>query len=424
MKLAQPSIMKLSDGYNFMWLPGDAKGTEDWLDIDLRQIVITSGHNITAEITVMILLGERNTLEAIRFNLMSARDRRDIAVRLHELYIGIEVNDWLQVIDQVSTETIRLTRQATPSVFINEIPERETPRYQIHPIIFEGEANMLYGDGGIGKSTLAALIAVLVQDNVSALNLTPAAGNVLYLDWEGTAADFKEQVVAIRKGLGIEHGQDEQEILYMYCPGRLIDHIQDIQAVVSKHNISLIIIDSVGMATGGESDKSEAAVAYFNALRALEVTTLSIDHLSKTSDGKTPIGSIFKRNIPRAVYLIRKQQEPGESELSIGIYQTKGNRRLIRPFGYTLNFYTNGDGNTESILFNTVDLSSIPELAKGLTQKEQIKAVLLHGAIDIQTISEATGILSGSVKAVLYRHKDIFVHTGKGSWGLLSNALE
>jgi hypothetical protein len=102
---------------------------------------------------------------------------------------------------------------------------------------------------------------------------------VLYLDFEQRSVDIKEQCELIRCGLGIKPPIDGiYDILYMYLYQRLIDCVEQIREVVKTHDIKLVIIDSVGLACGGEGDDVKAVVPYFQALRSLGVTTLSLDH--------------------------------------------------------------------------------------------------------------------------------------------------
>lgn len=417
MNITQPSVVELADGYNFMWL----EGVEEWLWIDIHQIRPAPNNTLTAEITVYILLGERNIFENIRFNLMTARDRRDIAVRLHEMYLLGEVQEWLQIIDQVCTETIKRHREVEPAISLKDIPEREIPRYRLYPFIFEQEINILFGDGDTGKTILACLTATLVQDGYSVLKLTPEPGNVLYLDWETNQYQIKEAVTAIRKGLQVTLQESNPDILYMHCDQLLADMIEEIRLIVQQHDIKLMVVDSIGLAVGGDADKMESARAGFSALRSLNVTVLGIDHIAKGSDGSAPYGSVYRRNIPRSQFLVKHDQAPETYELNIALIHKKCNiAPKLKPFGLKLNFSMNGT-KLDEIHIDSVDLASNPELAKSLSLTERITSLLRQGAISVSEIAEGLeGSNENSIRTALNRAKGHFIKVNDNKWGLKS----
>lgn len=418
MKVSEVNVLEYPDSYNFMWL----EGSEECLAIDIKHIKVGFGGSITAEITVYILLGDRNTLECIRFNLQSARERRDIAQRLYELGGLIEPETWLQIIDQVSVETLKRYRQVETAISLKDIPERETPRYRLYPLVFDSEINVLFGDGDTGKTILGCIIAVLVQDAYSVLNLTPEPGNVLFLDWETSSHQIKETVTAIRKGLGIVRQANDPDILYMRCDQLLATTIEGIRTTVTENDIKLIVVDSIGLAIGGDADQMESARIGFTALRSLNITTLGIDHLSKGSDGKSPYGSVYRRNIPRNQFLVRHDQAPDVYELNLALIHKKCNiAPKIKPQGMRLNFTMNGSGVLAEIGISPLDILDNPELAASLTLTERIKGLLRRGAMKTSEIAEELDLVDseGSIRTILNRAKHTFIKV-EDKWGLTS----
>ena len=102
----------------------------------------------------------------------------------------------------------------------------------------------------------------------------------------------------------------------------MLDKIQETDA-------KLIIVDSAAPAAGGEAEKSNTAKTYHNALRELEITALTIAHVSKEAskeDGTTsPYGSIFYRNLPRNIWEIKQGETYTRTVKELGLYQTKYN---------------------------------------------------------------------------------------------------
>ena len=78
--------------------------------------------------------------------------------------------------------------------------------------------------------------------------------------------------------------------------GTLANNIEAISRIVVDNNITYVVVDSVNPALGGKSNDSDAVEDYFDALRILEVTSVSIDHANKMGEttGKYQIyGSSF-----------------------------------------------------------------------------------------------------------------------------------
>jgi len=63
----------------------------------------------------------------------------------------------------------------------------------------------------------------------------------------------------------------------------LIDAVSKVRAIVVKHNIQLVIVDSIGKARGGNPNDPEETLKLFNALRKIGAPSLIIDHMSKAS---------------------------------------------------------------------------------------------------------------------------------------------
>lgn len=359
------------------------------------------------------------------FNLVSSQSRDRLAASLTAKVKNV---DWREIIKDMTIGVLEAFRQGIPAVKISQIPERVKPRYRVEPLIFEDEANLFYGDGDTGKSIFACFMAVLIQDNLAALGLTPQAGNVLLLDYETSEQTVKEVIQAIRKGLGIKSPSgDDNDILYRFCSRALADDIEAIQAIVLDREISFIIVDSMGMACGGDIERLEFTRAYFSALRSLKITSLTIHHLAKLSDGSKPYGSVYAYTIPRSEFLLRHEQEPGESTLYIGLHHKKCNPgKKIKPFGLQVDFKNNGY-ITEEITFSLPPegLASIPALAKDLPIRERLKWSLKKGPKTLPELVEELGEREDSIRTKLnqYKGKEFTKLDGK-RWGLLAPLFE
>jgi len=183
----------------------------------------------------------------------------------------------------------------------------------------------------------------------------------------------------------------------------------------------LLIIDSIGGACGGEPESAEVVLRFFTALRSLKITPLCVDHIAKVGVSGTPFGSIYKYNASRNLWEMRKNQEPGEDFIEIGLIHRKINvGKLLPPIGYRFDFFDT------SIKVKEIKPSQIPEIAKDMPLKFQIKELLAaEGALTVGQIAEELETTQASVRVVLNRGKGKdFIKVDGLSWGILGQAEE
>ena len=134
----------------------------------------------------------------------------------------------------------------------------------------------------------------------------------------------------------VEHTPD---IYYRFCSLPLADEIDEIQTIVAEHDIDVIVVDSMGAASGSGSEESAwhaVALRYFRALRSLRKTSLSIHHINKEG---TLFGSVYNFNYARNLWEAKKAQAEGENTMAIGLFHRKANSSaLMKPLGIAANF--------------------------------------------------------------------------------------
>jgi len=398
-----------------------AKGGIYQLEFEAERVAIRvdklyqKGDALTGEIRVLNKLpGEPVLLHQARFNLVSTRSRRDLA---QHLFSRLELTDWNGIIEVVCMHVLAIHRQGNPVIDVGDAPIKPQ-RYRLSPWLLENETNLIYGAGGTGKSYVGCLIGVLVQSGQKHCDLTPVQGNVLYLDYETSEAEINQRVQLIRNGMVLP----SCTLAYRFCSQALAHEIDIIRRTVMEHKISLVIVDSVGSACGGEPESAEVVLRYFMALRSLEITTLSIDHVTKHGDGKAPFGSIYKYNSARSIYELRSSQDPELPQLDIGLYHRKCNMgKLQYPFGLSLAFQT--ENNRPNVTFDKIDVVDVPELSIGIPLHDRISEVLKYGAMTTQEIAQEVGATENTIRSILSRYNKkrfIKVNHQLGKWGLLA----
>jgi hypothetical protein len=258
------------------------------------------------------------------------------------------------------------------------------------------------------------------------------AGNVLYLDWESCKEDHQRRVWAIKQGLvreGIAVSPDET-FAYQFEKGPLVDDIYYIQRLVTENNIEFMVIDSHMAAQGYGPDQAQVASQFYNTLRSLNCTTLTIDHVDKASWrglGETvgPYGSVVKFNRSRAQFELIKQQGTGEDFVELALKHTKNNEgRLLPPIGIRIDFTNNENDELECVSVSQCDIKNNAELSK-ITQslKQRLIDLLENQPMAVRELHEALGSPESHIRTELNRKakKQIFVKNEDDTWGLITN---
>jgi len=369
---------------------------------------------VTAEVTWR--KADQGHILMTQLNLLSSQTRRQISKELEEIH---PIGQWEVLIEQLCVKTIELFRQGEPIVFLDTNREIHSPEYLIYPLIYRNQPNLIFGEGGTGKSYLALALALLCQAGYTEpldLNLRLKKANVFYLDYETTEEETTRRLKLLARGFAIP----EASIMYRECRLPLVEDIGQIEELVLEHKPDFIIIDSLGVAAAQNLSEAQTATAFYAALRRIKATVLLISHMAKEPETKkpTPFGSVYWRNIARNEWFVRRNPEAGEDILTIGLFHTKNNLgKLMKPQGFTFRF------EDDAIKVESCDVSKIGAFLENLTLKEQIREVLRHGKMTEDDIAEVLGAKKGSVHATLYDNPDIFVKLGKKEWGLKAPEL-
>lgn len=213
---------------------------------------------------------------------------------------------------------------------------------------------------------------------------------------------------------------------YRHMVRPLASDIEAIRLLVAETRAQILIIDSLGPASGGDLNATQPALDFFGALSQLRVTSLILAHTAKNSDGKTRsvYGNGFYENEARNIWEIKALQEPGDDSLEVGLFHRKplpfyGKQK---PFGYRLDF-------TDT---TTIITPQNPEVVKEFhasmgTQKQIEHYLLEEGQSTTEHIAEVLSLSEGSVQQALKRLKAKGQATclksaeGKWKWCILSN---
>ena len=230
--------------------------------------------------------------------------------------------DWEAVVEEMAFVVIEEYRQGKPDIAIADVEEADGLVWRIENIMLE-DITMFYGDGASGKSMTACFMASLLDSGYMNTdhNLVVEPGRVLYLDWETDMYEISNRVNSISNSLGI----DPQTIGIRYKPmvHSLLKEMDTVLDIIAEHNIEVVVIDSMGLAVGGDIETSEAVLDFFRGVRSLELPVLLISHKNKQG---TIFGSVYTFNSCRMVWEVQKSETPNEDgSLDIVMLHRKSN---------------------------------------------------------------------------------------------------
>lgn len=317
-------------------------------------------------------------------NLLSTRGRKEVATFCQERG-NMVARDWPAIIEELCVAVIQRFREGEPVVRLGSVDAPETPGWLLEPILLDGEATLIYGQGGIGKSYFSGLCAVLVDQGLSFGKLNPQKRNVLYLDYETGTHVAARRFNSLHNGFGLD---ESSNVFYRFSYQPLAAEIAELQKLVAENDIGLVIVDSAGPACGGEPEAAAMAIAYFTALRSLKIASLTIAHRSKGITSSGPFGSVYWVNYPRNVYELKKAQVVGDNVIHVALLHEKANEGRLNPSAsYQFTFTEN---NTVSVTSEAME--DVPEFFDALSIISKAEIVLREsGPYQIGELAEGIG---------------------------------
>ncbi len=304
--------------------------------------------------------------------------------------------DWIGLVEELCTLVLTAERQGQPAVMLSQV-RADTPETAI-PIdgipVYTDHSQVLFGDGGTGKSLLALNWAGRLEAH---------GERVLYLDWELTAGTHHRRLRHL-------FGADRMpSIRYVFCDRPLVQEVDRLRRIIADEEITFGIFDSCGFACDGAPESAEAALGYFRAVRQLRIGGLHTAHITKAENGdQRPFGSAFWHNSARSTWFI-KTVDTGPQTLSVGLINRKDNfGPLQRTRAYTLGF------SPERIDVQPVDAAGLDELVSDLRLWERIKAAVTQSPQTLASLAQGLDAKPDTIKKAVQRHPHMFTRITGG----------
>jgi hypothetical protein len=407
-----PEVQSTGDAYTFIWASDNYRIRFDRLVEErgsLQSEIAVQTNDIIEE------TGRRGHIHIARFNVSSTQSRSSLAK-----YLTLKQNtvDWSEMLETACYYTLDEFRKGKPVVSSLAVEPIGKPSYFVSRLLPENESTVIFAEGGSGKSWFALALAIAVATGKELpLGIKPKRKcNILYLDWETHATEFRRRVDWLCAGFSIPHPEG---VFYRQCTRKLSDDAAAIREAVIEHKIGFVVVDSIAYALGGEPENAYTAMGAMNTIRSLTGTTrLILAHMSKGGGDQakaTPFGSVFFRESARTVWEMRGNDSEPQA---IGLFQRKSNYiRDRRPIGLELII----DDKNELAMFAPY---SIEEEETTLTQhaplSERIRIALRRGARTTSELITVCQANAANIRTTLSRMSDVtrINDGGKGSSAL------
>ncbi|MEM4134331.1 MAG: AAA family ATPase [Candidatus Micrarchaeia archaeon] len=331
-----------------------------------------------------------------KYNLYSERTTSELVKKCEEAMpekdFGI---NWKALIQYWKKRLYTLLREgeAVEDIDISTITE-STYSYLIEPFIIQDTINLIFAEGGTGKSSIALCFAMLGHSTElqSSMKLRAKPIKALYLDYENNKIVVQSFLKMLHKSYKID-----ASIKYRACHMPLQTEFESIANIIAEHDVDLVIIDSLAPACG---DVLEVAsiVNFYQCLQKLRKTILLIGHTPKNSENETVFGSVFFHNLARNVWQLKKKIISLDSFQLVFVHKKCNVSTLYtKPFVYELT-YSNGGVQIKQATLEQDDSMSNTQLVIATLKK--------HGALTPKEIEEKTTLNYNTIKTILKRLTD------------------
>lgn len=317
-------------------------------------------------------------------NLLTGGGNSGVSSLARESESRVADVDWKGALQHAKVETVHYFRSGTRGTRLGQNPDRKfEPPFLIRPWIASSGSTVMYGRGGLAKSTIALGMAVSVASGLPIFGDTPReTGPVVYFDYEDDEAIHDARMMAICKPLGLDPTQ--LEIYHVPLTAKVSNAAASMKRRVREYEAVFYVIDSVGMGRGGDAASAEDTIRLFRALRGMGLPVLAIDHISKAVkaqesrlDNADAFGSTYTMNSVRNAWWFAPVVSLDDHVIRVMGTNTKTNHtRQSKNRGINITFASDEDV-PKSIDFEVVDEIHETIMDKRVTVKDRMVITLI-----------------------------------------------
>jgi len=198
-------------------------------------------------------------------------------------------------------------------------PYREPITFLLKPFLTKGGGTILFGPPGRGKSYIGMLMAASMQHGLQSLWATEQS-KVLFVNLERSAESVQQRIGAVNSALGLE---PTLPMLVLNARGRrLVDVSGIIERAVSKHEVEIVILDSLSRAGMGDLTDNTAVNATMDIMNSVSPSWLGLGH-SPRQDASHIYGGIHFD--AASDVMVQQISEHQPNKLGIALKITKAN---------------------------------------------------------------------------------------------------
>lgn len=401
----KPDITNRVGGYEFYW-------KQDEIKIVVNRIKSHTDGKVTGEVKIT---RKGIHLHQAQFNFAASRSRTDLAKILSAR--DEQPTDWYSILEFMAVTTLDRERSGEPLIHLYSGEDIKPPEYLLHPLIVKNYPTVFFGDPGSAKSTTAIILSQIMmlpwKDNPLGFESPEEPIKCLYLDWETDEATIQWQLTCLDRGMKL----GGVYLPYRRCALPLSQDLDQIRKYIEESEAQVIIIDSLGLACGGELKESGPAIGFFSALRQLHITAFILAHTAKAGDNKRSIyGSVYFEAQARSVWEINKDIEG--SGLNITLVHRKSPPFQKRHDSLGMRFEYDDDGYLQ------VGLGKVKETPDAylveLGNQERIIDILKSGKVQFKDLLKKSCLGENILRVTLSNLKkdNKIINISRGVYGL------
>lgn len=252
----------------------------------------------------VLAFSEGGSLGGGKLELSNSGERYKLAREIAS-HNGTNPQPWADVLLAVWTgmdEQRRSGIERFAPVNLTDYDEPEPMRDTIEKMVPELVTTEWYGDNGQCKSILVAGMCTCISMGFDFLGLATLMGPTVILDWELSRDITLGRLYKIARGYGLTR---PPSIFYQSMASPLGQNLPDIMTWCENVKPSLVCVDSMGPASGGDPGDHAKVIDLMSKLRLIKATSLVVDHQSKPTgaqsySSKRSFGSGYKGHLARS----------------------------------------------------------------------------------------------------------------------------
>lgn len=302
---------------------------------------------------------------------------------------------WIDVFNEACRSVVDVVTKEDQTVNLADVEADTSTQYIVPPLVLADGPTVHFGRGGSGKTYVALAMAVSMASRRVFLGQRCEQGAVLFVDYEATPKTTKARLQRIVAGLG-EPWRDD--LIHYWEPHArpLPDILPALERKIREENIRCLLVDSAGLACGGNPKDEDVALRYFNSLARLGIPSLTIAHVTKKESDGYPYGSIFWSNSARLTWYVKLDRQEG-STMWVSLFNRKSNEtQPMEPLGVRLDFSEN------AVAISREGGTPAP---KAGSDSDRLLTTLQAGPRSVKQLSATLTLSESAVRMILNRLK-------------------